>query len=521
MKFRIDYVTNSSSSSYVSLQYLALPKTEGTKGNFTGVRISRPKEEESDDYPPVTYRKPLPGLAKAYGVHVGMPQSSEKYFTQRSSREELVAFINETYGTQLAESDFLLWKIDYSIGFGESLATDLEECMDDITAGLHPAVRSNAKNLTGELASAYSLRKADVTSSGLKFSRLYFVPEKQFGSVWNVSEETNDNTDNRVVKQITDEDLEWTDATAKFYEHFYTEAGNPNLPLNAMKNVLEKAGLNAREVLQAEDARLEILFVGNPQSNGVIVFRKPAELSFTVLNLFEFRQCYLAGKPSAIQRYFGLSEILDLDQVNQEYRQMLSKLMVKKYEPVTPIAEPNMQGFFEKNAIYERFKKVIKKTISLDGKEFLVVAKPKAALNRFEGKFAELDSFFCISCEYMLEHPDTAWQDLPPVPSDIARKKILEFLKVVLLYHQESNIVRLIKGAERKKNGTLYKKRTQPLAWCEISLSDSLYILQAENTDDLTITLEFKRLDCRRSEIEKYIGLTNNQDILKTLDADF
>ena len=121
------------------------------------------------------------------------------------------------------------------------------------------------------------------------------------------------------------------------------------------------------------------------------------------------------------------------------------------------------------------------------------------------------------SCESFLSNPDTIFDDLPPIPGDIARLKLIEFLKVAILYMKDEHLVDIGQRAEKKKNGMLYNGRVTLLAWYEIATGTSFHALRAVNKDDQTILIEIKKVDMNVREIQKCMLLPSNRVLLERL----
>ena len=502
MKYRVGFVTNSSSSSFISVNCWALPSAEGKTDYFPGVRIGVEAEEEDDDTNYVSkLRSPITLLVKQYAIQQNKAINEKEILSSKMNRESFLEFINKLYGTSFRDQDLLELHMKYSKGFGESESIETEEAIESMFQYIHPNVLGKIDTLKvkGELSKTYKVRRIEISNNKYHANRLYFSPTEQI-----------------------DETTNWMDSTLAVFEYLYEMAGKPSLPISEMLKKLEDYDLPTKEIDKLIEQDMQILYVGSNYWKDILVCRSSTAKNFEILSPIELKPTQEAGANSIFDRYAVVHHDANYKMINdgnldESFNRLVQQEVRSKYAASGKISAQDTSWCFNEGKISESYKKQIKKTINIAGKSILFSSSPKAALNQMEKLIITLGEREFYSCDFILSNPDTLLSDLPNIPEDITQLKLLEFLQVALLYLNDENLLDIAMRVEKKKNGLLYKGRILPLCWCEIATGDSFHALRAVNKDDNTVVIEIKKVSSSPREIEKYKNLPDNSKLIQKL----
>lgn len=501
MKFRTDFVTNSSSSSYISVNYWALPAAQGTNEDFPGVVISCNKETKSDDglsYP--THNSVYRGMASLFKLYCMEKQQVlgvDDFCRQTSIRNDFIEFINTRFGTSFINTDLLAWHLSYMIGYGESADISLEESTKRILSRLHPNILAAIQIERYPTEEQRQLSKRDVqifvNQKSIRRDREFFSPRSQ-----------------------DDQLLHWDDASVAYFLPFYLDAGQPDLSADLMPDLLKTSALKPRDIQKILEQNLQILYLGDLFINNLIVFRKSGETDFQACMISELFECLETNSHSHLEPYLNIQEYKAEGEIQERYSKYISNIILEKYALTNRASEMETPPAAAMRFSDEQ-KKPISHTVTIGKVTLKILCKPKIAFANFEKLMDTLDGRTFYSSEFYHDHPDFFDDDMPTVPVSVAREKMIEYFKVVQLYLQADNLLRIATRAEKKKNGTLYKSRVQYLAWCEIATGGKFHALRAVNIDDNTIEIEIKRLDFSPSQIKLCVDLPSNSQLLAEL----
>lgn len=486
MKYRIDFVTNSSSASYISVNALILPSIEGKLKKFPGLILFSGKT-----------RQTKPKLLKEYSVKIGKVIHRKELQASYSLRNEFVGFINEKYGTEFRAADLIKWDETYEIGWGESQDVDIDEYVSDMLREkyLHPNVQRHFENSADDLKSIwrkYIVRTIIMTTDDETFR----IGRKYFSRYDEANSEIN-----------------WKDASAEFFETIYNESARPELPI---ADIRASGFFSTSDYTQIESIGIQILL--QDSSNNLVAYIEPATDNIKVCTKDEFTAKYLKRTPLWYSPYFNIpsnvfDEIVD-SELDQAYKQLCDREMQHKYSGMPNADQIDMTGILEDGKILNKWKSSIKRDYEVNGQTLTFVCRPKPALDNFEKLYNTIDERSFYSCKEYYSSGETA--ELP-IPSNVARNKLLEYLKVIIASLDERNIQYLLDGAIKKKNGLLYKDRIHNLAWCEIGNGGSFHVLRTVNSDEKTLVLEIRKPKTESAEIRKYLDLPSNADVLRLM----
>ena len=138
MKIRIDFVTNSSSSSFVSISTMSLP-IEIKSGKRKSCVFTLDKREKK-----VIERasgKEFKAFVNEYHLLTGSKPTVSKIMKSKNLRSEFGRFLEEKYGYKVHLDDILFEECEYRIGYGESMGDDFENETNYLKAHFHPRLR--------------------------------------------------------------------------------------------------------------------------------------------------------------------------------------------------------------------------------------------------------------------------------------------------------------------------------------------------------------------------------------------
>lgn len=483
MKYRIDFVTNSSSGSYISVNALILPSLEGKLEKFPGFILFSGNTSQTK-----------PRLIKEYSVKIGKVIHRKELLVSAQLRNDFVDFINKKYGTTFRAVDLLRWDEEYVIGWGESQDVDIDEFISTIIRNnyLHPNVLSyliENKDCIKSIKGKYIIRKVMVSTDDKSFStgRIYFSKYNEADSVIN-----------------------WNDASAEFFESIYSECGRPALPI---KDIRSSGYFSMSDYAHIESLGIQIML--QDWSDNLVAFVNPAADDITVCTKDEFTSKYLKRASFRYSPYFNIpSNLFDKiadPELDQAYLQLCKHELQQKYGDMPDASKIDMTGIFENSKILNKWKTSIKKDYQVNGQKITFVCRPKQALDNFEKLYNSVDGRSFYSCRDYYSSGEIA--ELP-IPSNVVRNKLLEYLRVIITFLDERNIQYLLDGAIKKKNGLLYSDRIHKLAWCEFGNGDSFHVLRTVNSDEKTLVLEIRKPKTESAEIKKYLDLPSNTEIL-------
>lgn len=242
MKFRSDFVTNSSSSSFIVEKYITLVFDESENEYTFG--ISKENNKTTDTDVPHDFAK----YVNWHYLFKGTKPSVNKMLSGKGLNgfaDYLIQSKKES-GTYHVINE----ETDYNIGYGESEGDDIRDSTGMLISHLHPAIREyySGKSLYGEI-----------------------IDSKDFKIDWIER--------NKIINSKSGDEYYFRfiycrqDYTLAFYSFLYKNAGCPALNFNSVEPLLQMNCVDKETIIKMKEKTPHIIYYANKtKQNDVIVY---------------------------------------------------------------------------------------------------------------------------------------------------------------------------------------------------------------------------------------------------------
>ena len=247
MKFRVDFVTNSSSGSFIVAGHLSFPDAKGKSREFKDLQFStyECKAEEGswkDSDAPKVFKE----YVNDWMLRTGKKTTVPMFLNSVKQIEDFCGFMNSRFGTHIDIADGALRIDRYVQGFGESRDAPTNEYWQEFADSYHPSLYALIES--GEHIDIFSETDYHYITEmlgGLRTRGVYFG-------------------------NGSGTDVQWT--KAPFYKLF-VRAGKPDLSIEPIRDRLLQYGLSKAAVAALERLHLRVIFALNKSNkNDMFVF---------------------------------------------------------------------------------------------------------------------------------------------------------------------------------------------------------------------------------------------------------
>ena len=275
MKYRIDFVTNSSSSSFVVEKDLEFELTEEQWKKIKDCDLSfYYMKEDGGEWGFKENKERAPKIFKDYAKRMYLYEDKKIGITNilnsKGTRDRFLDYLNKKYVTDVDPSQLRLVEERYEKGYGESLGNDFINENEYLVSCLHPVLKTDLKK------SSFC-----IYDEGKNFWFGDYCIHKIKESV---------GKDTFYYYEFCDLSL-GLNHTKAFFTYIFDAYSRPELSVPEFRQNLKKHGLTESEITSLEKKDIQILYACNKsKKNDIVVYMEKGKPDLQIVPFHKFKK---------------------------------------------------------------------------------------------------------------------------------------------------------------------------------------------------------------------------------------